>query len=41
MSKKQPKPIVQKTRDGHIVIARPSKGGLNIVIEPKSDKYKK
>lgn len=40
MSQK-PKPIVQTTRDGQIVTVIPSKGGLQVIIEPKSDKYNK
>jgi len=37
----KPKPIVQTTRDGLIVTVYPSKGGTGIIIEPKTDKYKK
>lgn len=37
----KPKPIVQTTRDGQQVTVRPSKGGVQVVIEPKADKYKK
>jgi len=38
---KKPKPIVQTTRDGQKVTVLPSKGGMQVIIEPKADKYKK
>jgi hypothetical protein len=41
MAKEKPKPIVQTTRDGQIVTVYPSKGGAQLTIEPKADKYKK
>lgn len=41
MAKQKPKPIVQTTRDGQTVTVYPSKGGVQVMIEPKADKYKK
>lgn len=37
----KPKPFLQTTRNNQIVIVIPSKGGLQVFIEPKSDKYNK
>jgi|TARA_R110000796_G_scaffold102020_1_gene210844 hypothetical protein len=35
------KPIIQTTRDGQKVTVHSSKGGVQVIIEPKADKYKK
>lgn len=39
--KETPKKIVQTTRNNQTVTVFPSRGGAQIVIEPKTDKYKK
>jgi hypothetical protein len=41
MTKETPKKIIQTTRDGQTVTVFPSRGGAQVVIEPKADKYKK
>ena len=41
MAKETPKKIVQTTKNEQTVIVYPSRGGAQIVIEPKADKYKK
>lgn len=35
------KPIVQDTRDGKTITIYPSPGGLQVKVDPKTDKYKK
>lgn len=39
MSKEVPQKITQTTRDGHTVTLYPSRGGIQLSIQPNTDKY--